>query len=206
MSIAFVGADRRVKGSLGPRWLLTAGLMPLLILLQSNSPCALAQGLFFFVNYEYFGGKPLFDEPIHVLDPATGACIRPFGDDWHAELLAAVPARGVGLTPLSPILEFASLLACPSRLAHRSRSSACPPWVRFHLRVLRPGCGLARIRSQAETEEGIESQKDTVDPEPAQLSLVDVLDELFVRPALKDPLRVGVGEAIEPDRVPVHTG
>jgi hypothetical protein len=107
MFIAIVGADRRAKGSLGGRLLATTGLVWVLILVQSNAPGTLAQGLFVFDNYVYDRGKPIIDEPIHVLDRATGACIRPFGDDWHAELLGSVPARGVSLTPLSPILEFA---------------------------------------------------------------------------------------------------
>jgi hypothetical protein len=117
MRVNIVHNDRRARCSLGSRWLPSTALVWIVMFLQCNWPPGFAQGLFDFVNYYYFAGKPLIDEPISVLDPATGDCIRPFGDDWHAEVLAAVPAKGLGLTRLWPTLEFAPPFG-PGYLGH----------------------------------------------------------------------------------------
>ncbi len=68
-------------------------------LLVCHPAPAFSQGSFAFSNARV-------GEPIRVFDPVHGACILPLGDDWHADFLAGVPAKGLALAPVSPALDF----------------------------------------------------------------------------------------------------
>src|SRR5258708_172634 len=82
-----------------PVWRWIGGIV---LIITRHDPCAFAQGEFLFSNYRGAG----IGEPISVSDPVTGTCLRPLGDTWHADLVAGVPALDVGLSVVTPVLDF----------------------------------------------------------------------------------------------------
>jgi len=88
------GAHRSLKGLM---YFLRLVVIAFVACLVPNP--LFAQALFTFYNQGL--------APVSIVDPTNGVCIRPIGDPWHLQLMAApAGAPAAQMQPLTPLLNF----------------------------------------------------------------------------------------------------